>query len=157
MNLTKYCLLGTLLFALPVSAFADDETADALFTATMAVSGPSGPAQTYAVSDFSISASDNYSGYGQPSKDMYVSLSLEAVPDAAMLQWMKSSLGPEAARSVVITVNVEGANGKAGEMKYALNEARVASFSANHSSYSPASFSLQIAMSGLTINGVSMK
>jgi hypothetical protein len=152
MNLTKYALLSTLLMALPVSAFAQTANApETTSSTTMVVSGQNSPARTYAVKNLSVNASTNYSGFGQTTRDVSVSLSLLTPPDATMLQWMKLG-GPDSIKKVVITVSSKGANGAVSEMKYALDAARIVNFSAVHTCDAPADFMLQMAATSLMIN-----
>jgi len=153
MNLTQSVLLSTLLMALPVSAFAQcGDAPEIISSATMAVSGPNSPARTYGVKNLSVSASTNYSGYGQTTQDVSVSLALLAPPDAALLQWMKL-VGPDAVRKVVITVSAKGANDAGSEIKYALDAARITNFSTFHPDNSPGEFMLQLGAANLVING----
>jgi hypothetical protein len=156
MNLTKHTLLSTLLMALSVSAFAQLPAApETTSSTTMAVSGQDNRVRTYAVKNLAVSASTNFSGYGQITltQDVSVSLVLPSPPDATMLKWMKQG-SSDSAKKVVITVKSKDAKGAVSEIKYVLDAARIIGFSAYHTSNTPAEFSLQLAATNLVINGV---
>jgi hypothetical protein len=120
--------------------------------ATLTVSGKGGASSSYEVTDFSLSLTKSYSGYGQPAREVSLGLNMVRVADAAMLQWMGETL-PGGERNAVLTV--EKTEQAGGPVKYTLEGARITGFAVGYSSNQY--LNLQLTADKLTINGVAMK
>jgi hypothetical protein len=110
----------------------------------------------YSVSDVSFYTSEIAGLEGAaPTTDLALSVGTISPLDQNLLQWAAASDGT-ATRKVVVTAPT-GVEGEMAEMVYEFEGARVTSLSLSHTTYGPASISMQIVSEQVTINGAELQ
>ncbi len=110
----------------------------------------------YSVNDVSFFTSELAGVDGAaPTTDLSLSIGTITPLDQNLLQWAANT-GDASPLKVVVTAPT-GFEGDISEIIYELTSARVTSLSLSHSTYGPASISLQVAAEQVSINGTELE
>ena len=157
-NLIKWrtVLLGAaLLVASAAPVLSQDEAATLEPSKMVLVMADGTESVEYSVSDVSFYTSEIAGIDGAaPTTDLALSVGTISPLDQNLLQWAANT-GDSSARKVLVT-SPTGADGEISEMVYEFAGARVTSLSLSHTTYGPASISMQIVSDQVTINGVEL-